>query len=72
VINLIEAARAGMGAALVPRCFLDAELNSNRLVVPVPTVLKNARGYFLCRRRARAAHPAADYFSDWLKRRAAS
>lgn len=70
VINLLEAARAGMGAALVPRCFLDADLDTGRLVIPVPTLLKTGRGYFLCRRRARSAHPAADFFTDWLGRRA--
>lgn len=71
-INLIEAARAGMGVAVVQKCMVEADLASGRLVVPVPGTASTGRGYYLCRRRALGAHPAADLFSDWLRAQAAA
>ena len=70
-INLIEAARAGMGVAVVQKCMVEADLASGRLVMPVPGTASTGRGYYLCRRRAQGAHPAADLFSDWVERQAA-
>lgn len=65
-INLIEAARAGMGVAVVQKCMVEADLASRRLVVPVPGTASTGRGYYLCQRRALGAHPAVDRFSEWL------
>lgn len=70
-INLIEAARAGMGVAVVQKCMVEADLASGRLVMPFPGAASTGRGYYLCRRRALGAHPAADVFSDWLLEQAA-
>jgi DNA-binding transcriptional LysR family regulator len=69
-INLIEAARAGMGVAVVQACMVEADLASGRLVVPVPGTASTGRGYYLCRRRALGAHPAAEAFSDWVRQQA--
>ncbi len=67
VLNLLEAARSGMGAAVVQKCLAEADLKSGRLVVPVEGSASTGRGYYLCRRRAqKSAHPAADLFGDWL------
>ncbi|MBK6008626.1 LysR family transcriptional regulator [Ramlibacter ginsenosidimutans] len=66
VINLIDAARAGMGVAVVQKCMVEADLASGRLVEPVAATASTGRGYYLCRRRALGAHPAAERFSDWL------
>lgn len=71
VMNLIEAARAGMGMAVVQHCMVEADLAAGRLVMPVSGAASTGRGYYLCRRRAQAAHPAADLFSDWVRREAA-
>jgi len=71
VINLMEAARAGMGVAVVQKCMVDADLEAGRLVVPVPGSASTGRGYYLCRRRALGAHPAAQAFSDWVRAQAA-
>jgi DNA-binding transcriptional LysR family regulator len=70
-INLIEAARAGMGVAVVQKCMVEADLASGRLVTPVPGTASTGRGYYLCRRRALAAHPAVDRFSEWVEEQAA-
>lgn len=66
VVNLLEAARAGMGVAVVQKCMVEADLAAGRLVTPVPGVASTGRGYYLCRRRAMGAHPAAERFAAWL------
>jgi DNA-binding transcriptional LysR family regulator len=71
VINLVEAARAGMGVAVVQKCMVEADLAADRLVIPVPGSASTGRGYWLCRRRALGAHPAAEAFSAWVKEQAA-
>lgn len=70
VMNLVEAARAGMGVAVVQRCMVEGDLASGRLVMPVPGAASTGRGYYLCRRRAQAAHPAGELFSRWLRQQA--
>lgn len=69
-MNLIEAARSGMGVAIVQQCLAEADLASGRLVMPVAGSASTGRGYFVCRRRAQDAHPAADLFAQWLAQRA--
>ena len=70
-MNLIEAARSGLGVAVVQECMVEADLASGRLVKPVPGSASTGRGYYLCRRRARGPQPAADLFSDWIVGQAA-
>lgn len=72
VINLIEAARAGMGVAVVQACMVGADLAAGRLAMPVPGSASTGRGYWLCRRRALGAHPAADLFTEWVQAQAAA
>lgn len=72
VANLIGAARAGMGVAVVQRCMVESDLAEGRLVSPVPVSASTGRGYYLCRRRAQPAHAAADLFADWVRREAAA
>ena len=71
VLNLIEAARAGMGVAVVQKCMVEADLAARRLAMPVAGVASTGRGYYLCRRRALGAHPAAERFSQWVLAQAA-
>jgi LysR family glycine cleavage system transcriptional activator len=70
VANLIGAARAGMGIAVVQKCMVEADLANGKLVMPFDVVARTGRGYWLCRRRAQPAHPAADAFADWVAREA--
>lgn len=65
VVNVVEAARAGMGVAVVQKCMIEADLRSGRLVMPFDTVASTGRGYYMCRRRAQDGHLAADLFSRW-------
>lgn len=71
VMNLIGAAKAGMGVAIVQQCMVQADLQAGRLVSPVGGIASTGRGYYLCRRRAQVAHPASDLFSAWLMEMAA-
>jgi LysR family transcriptional regulator, glycine cleavage system transcriptional activator len=66
VLNLLEAARSGMGVAVVQKCLAEADLQTGRLAVPVEGSASTGRGYYVCRRRAQGAHPAADLFADWI------
>lgn len=70
VMNLIEAARAGMGVAVVQRCMVQAELAAGRLVAPVPGGASTGRGYYLCRARATEGSPAVEAFALWVREQA--
>jgi LysR family transcriptional regulator, glycine cleavage system transcriptional activator len=72
VANLIGAARAGTGVAVVQKCVVEGDLAEGRLVMPLPVAASTGRGYYLCRRRAQPAHAAADLFADWVRREAAA
>lgn len=67
VLNLVEAARAGMGVAVVQKCMVEADLASGRLRMPVPGTASTGRGYYLCWRRSQAGHPAAELFAEWVR-----
>lgn len=63
---LVEAARAGLGVALVPRFFVLAELASNELVVPNEMSLLNDKGYYLVYPEAKQNAPLLQPFRQWL------
>lgn len=67
VINMVDAARAGMGIAVVQECMVREDLQSGKLVSPIGIRASTDRGYYLCARRSQVAHPASDRFSDWLQ-----
>jgi LysR family transcriptional regulator, glycine cleavage system transcriptional activator len=71
VVNLVDAARAGMGVAVVQKVMAEGDLAAGRLAMPVKAIASTGRGYWLVRRRALGAHPAADVFSDWVREQAA-
>lgn len=70
VMNLIEAARTGMGVAVVQRCMVQSELATGRLVTPVPGSASTGRGYYLCRPRATAGSRAVEAFALWVREQA--
>lgn len=71
VMNLIGAARSGMGVAVVQKCMVEGDLAAGRLAMPVAGAASTGRGYFLCRRRSLGAHPAVERFSEWVMAQAA-
>jgi DNA-binding transcriptional LysR family regulator len=69
---LVEAARAGLGVALVPRFFVQAELRGGELVCPYDVALSSGMGYYLVCPEARQDRPALQRFAEWLASQAAA
>jgi DNA-binding transcriptional LysR family regulator len=63
---LVEAARAGLGVALVPRFFVLAELASKELIVPNEMSLLNDKGYYLVYPESKQNAPSLQPFKQWL------
>ena len=63
---LVEAARAGLGVALVPRFFVLAELASKELIVPNEMALLNDKGYYLVYPESKQNAPSLQPFKQWL------
>lgn len=70
VINMVDAARAGMGVAVVQECMVHDDLRAGRLVAPLGIRASTGRGYYMCWRRAQAQHPASELFGQWLQQQA--
>ncbi len=63
----IEAAVSGLGLALVPDIFVQAELADGRLVEPLPRHrVARKGGYYLLHLPGREREPAIRAFRDWL------
>jgi DNA-binding transcriptional LysR family regulator len=67
---LIEAAKAGLGVALVPRFFVGKEIESGELVIPCPTVLRSQRSYYLVYPENKAESLPLQVFCQWLHEQA--
>lgn len=65
-MNLIIAAKAGMGVAVVPACLIERELQDGELVMPFATDVSCGRGYFVCVSGDAVAFAARDHFARWL------
>ena len=63
---LVEAARAGLGVALVPRFFVLTELARKELVIPNDMSLLNDKGYYLVYPEAKQDSPLLQLFKQWL------
>jgi DNA-binding transcriptional LysR family regulator len=63
---LVEAARAGLGIALVPRFFVLDELAKKELVVPCDLSLRNEKGYYLVYPENKQNAPLLLAFQSWL------
>ncbi|MEY4754955.1 MAG: hypothetical protein RJA44_2630 [Pseudomonadota bacterium] len=63
---LTEAALQGMGAALIPRLLIEAELADGRLLPLTPADLPSDRAYWLIHPDSRRLDPALAAFRAWL------
>ena len=64
--NLIVAACAGMGVALIQPCLVERELASGELVQPFELCVSTGRGYYLCTRKASDGKQAVEAFTRWV------
>jgi DNA-binding transcriptional LysR family regulator len=67
---LVEAARACLGVALVPRFFVLGELEAGTLVIPCPHAMTSERGYYLVYPERKSTSVALRTFTHWLLERA--
>jgi len=63
-INLMVAAKAGLGIAIVPPCLAERELQQGELVAPLRPPVSTGRGYYLCHRGALTQAQRA--FAAWV------
>ncbi|WP_083387361.1 LysR family transcriptional regulator [Salinicola sp. MIT1003] len=68
--NIIEAVRSGMGVGLVPKFYVEPELESGELVQPSPYVLKNEKTYTLIFPESESLPTALNLFIDWIMQEA--
>lgn len=67
---LVEAAKAGLGVALMPRFFVLGEIAQGELVVPSPYVLHNQRGYYFVYPEDKQGLESLQAFRNWLQEQA--
>ncbi|AHV93443.1 bacterial regulatory helix-turn-helix, lysR family protein [Bordetella holmesii ATCC 51541] len=63
---LSQAAAAGFGIALIPRCLIEDELRDGKLVVPLQLPIRARQGYYLCYPEQKASSPTLQAFRSWL------
>ena len=68
--NLIVAASADMGVAVLQPCLVERELARGELVIPFGPLMSTGRGYYVCHKAAVGLPSSAQRFSDWLQREA--
>ncbi len=63
---LVEAARAGLGIALMPRFLVLSEVANGELVIPCDTSLRNEKGYYLVYPEYKQGSLLLEVFRKWL------
>ncbi|MBB6563847.1 DNA-binding transcriptional LysR family regulator [Acidovorax soli] len=69
-MNLIFAAKEGVGIAITQPCLIERELQTGELVIPFALPVSTGRGYFLCIDKDRPATPGQLAFIDWVQEEA--
>ncbi len=67
---LVEAAKAGLGVALVPRFFVLTELATGELHVPCPLAMRSQHQYYLVYPEDKAESASLQVFRQWLRQQA--
>jgi LysR family transcriptional regulator, glycine cleavage system transcriptional activator len=67
-VTMVEAARSGLGAALLPRFLIAGELAEGRLVRAVDSEPMPTGQYYLAYMPDRATYPPLAAFRDWMMR----
>lgn len=66
-MNLIFAAKEGVGIAITQPCLIERELQGGELVIPFALPVSTGRGYFVCTDRDRPATAAQRAFMSWVQ-----
>jgi LysR family glycine cleavage system transcriptional activator len=69
-MNLIFAAKEGVGIAITQRCLIERELQNGELVIPFALPVSTGRGYFLCMDKGRPTSPGQQAFMQWVQEEA--
>ncbi|MEO5795473.1 MAG: LysR family transcriptional regulator [Rhodoferax sp.] len=64
---IAQAAVSGLGAALLPRFLVEAEIASGALVQLFPQALQSSDAYYLVYPESRAEAPLVRAFRDWIR-----
>ncbi|OZI34133.1 LysR family transcriptional regulator [Bordetella genomosp. 10] len=63
---LSQAAAAGFGIALIPRCLIEDELRDGKLAPVIDLHIRARQGYYLCYPETKAHLPTLQAFRQWL------
>lgn len=66
-MNLIFAAKEGVGIAITQACLIERELQNGELVIPFALPVSTGRGYFLCIDKGRPTSPGQQAFMQWVQ-----
>ncbi|MFI5447020.1 LysR substrate-binding domain-containing protein [Polaromonas sp. UC242_47] len=66
-LNLIFAAKEGMGIAVIQPCMIERELENGELVIPFALSVSTGRGYFLCYDRQQLIGAEQRAFVQWIQ-----
>jgi DNA-binding transcriptional LysR family regulator len=69
-MNMIFAAKEGVGVAITQPCLIEQELARGELVIPFPMPVSTARGYFLCIDRQQPLDAGQQAFMAWVQEEA--
>lgn len=64
--TMIEAAKAGLGAGLVPRFYVHDDVQHGALAMPLDLAIKHEKRYCLLYPTHRAISPLVETFRDWI------
>jgi len=63
---MIEAVRSGLGVAVLPVMYVDADIKKGRLLAPFGPAVTSQKGYYLACAEHLADNPKVMGFRDWL------
>jgi DNA-binding transcriptional LysR family regulator len=66
-MNLIFAAKEGVGIAITQPCLIERELQNGELVIPFALPVSTGRGYFVCTDKDRPATAGQLAFMSWVQ-----
>src|SRR5690606_3522006 len=63
---LVQAAIAGFGVVLIPRCLVEEELRDGKLVIALDLPASARKAYYLCYPEHKSLLPTLQVFRSWM------